>query len=65
MGGVRAPQTLSSIHQQELPRAGTSRGAATYSIVPHVGVVNLSQGKQNETGLEPQAYVEQPCKINQ
>ncbi len=65
MGGVRAPQTLSSNHQQELPRAGTSRGAATYSRVPRVGVVNLSQGKWNEKGLEPRTYVEQPCKINQ
>jgi hypothetical protein len=32
---IRAAQTLSSNHQQELPHAGTSRGAATYCRVPH------------------------------
>ena len=42
MGGVRACQTLSSSHRKELPRAGTSKGAATYCRVPRIGVVNLS-----------------------
>ena len=30
---IRAAQTLSSNHRKELPRAGTSRGAATYCSV--------------------------------
>ena len=61
---VRAAQTLSSNHRNELPRAGTSRGAATYCrVLVQSRVVNLAEGKWNETGLE--SYVEQPCKINQ
>ncbi len=64
---VRVAQTLSSNHRKELPRAGTSRGAATYTeYLIQSRVVIFAEGKQNETGLEPRAYyVEQPCKINQ
>ncbi len=48
MGGVRAPQTLSSNHHQKLPCADTSRGADTYCRVPCVGVKNLSQRKAEQ-----------------
>ena len=43
---VRAAQTLSSNHRKELPRAGMSRGAATYvEYLIKSRVVNLSQRK--------------------